>query len=167
MNKVSIGFRVSPNEIYYAILENTEEGYKFVSISNLKIPISIDEPGKLSFIRNTVSTILTQYNILYAGIKLIEGNARGSINNSLIFRFNVEGVLMELFSNSSIQKYFLGITSNIASVLGVKKEKPQDMLGKLIDVDELFTDDSKKVTGDYKEAMLVALAAMEVGEGNE
>lgn len=167
MNKVSIGFRVSPNEIYYAILENTEDGYKFVSISNLKIPVSIDEPGKLSFIRNTVSTILTQYNILYAGIKLIEGNARGSINNALIFRFNVEGVLMELFSNSSIQKYFLGITSNIASVLEVKKEKPQDMLDKLIDVDELVTDDSKKVTGDYKEAMLVALAAMEVVEGNE
>lgn len=167
MNKVSIGFRVSPNEIYYAILENTEDAYKFVSISNLKIPVSIDEPGKLSFIRNTVSTILIEYNILYAGIKLIEGNARSSINNTLIFRFNVEGVLMELFSNSSIQKYFLGITSNIASVLKVKKEKPQDMLDKLIDVDELLTDAGKKVTGDYKEAMLVALAAMKVVQGNE
>lgn len=167
MNEVSIGFRVSPTEIYYAIVENTEDSYRFVSISNLKIPVSIDDPEKLSFIRNTVSTILTQYNVLYAGIKLIEGNARGSINNALIFRFNVEGVLMELFSNSSIKKCFLGVTSNIASVLKAKKEKPQDMLDKLVVMDELLTDSNKKVTGDYKEAMLVALAAMEVGENNE
>jgi len=167
MNEVSIGFRVTPNEVYYAILKSNDDKYEFISISSLKIPVAIDDPAKLSYIRNTISTIMGQYNILYAGIKLIEGNARTSINNSLIFRFNIEGVLMELFSNSSIEKYFLGVTSNISAILNVKKEKPVEMLNNLIDVDELKTDANKKVTGDYKEAMLVALAAMEVGTKHE
>lgn len=166
MSSSSIGFRVSPTEIYYAIVKDTENGNEFISISHLKIPFSIDDPGKLSYIRNTISTILFQYHISYAGIKLIEGNARASINNSLIFRFNVEGVLMELFSNSSVRKYFLGVTSNISSVLNIKKDKSQAMLDSLIDVSNYTTDDNKKITGEYKEAMLVALAAMEVGECN-
>ncbi len=167
MNEISIGFRVSPTEIYYAVVENAEDGYSFISISNLKIPVSIDGPGKLSFIRNTVSTILTQYNVSYAGIKLIEGNARSSLSNAHIFRLNIEGVLMELFSNSAIHKYFLGVASNISSVLKIKKEKPQDMLDQLINLDGLSTDNKKKITGDYKEAMIVALAALEDGCNND
>ena len=167
MNEVSIGFRVSPTEIHYSIVENNKDNFTFISISSLKIPISIDDPGKLSFIRNTVSTILAQYGVKFAGIKLIEGNARGSINNALIFRFNVEGVLMELFSTSSIVKYFLGVTSNISSILNIKKDKPQIMLDQILDANDYLTDNDKKVTGEYKEAMLVALAAMEVGLKDE
>lgn len=167
MNSVSIGFRVSPKEIYYAIVENTGDNYEFSSIANIKIPISFDDPAKLSYIRNTVSTLLIQYKVCYAGIKLIEGNARSSLTNTSIFRFNVEGVLMEIFSNSTIEKYFLGVTSNIASILKVQKDKPHLMLDQLYDTNELSTDNHKKVTEEYKEAMIVALAAMEVGEKNE
>lgn len=167
MNNFSIGFRVLPKEIYYAIVESTEDNYKFISIANLKIPNSFDDPAKLSYIRNTVSTLLIQYKVTYAGIKLIEGNARSSLTNTSIFRYNVEGVLMEIFSNSAIKKYFLGVTSNIASILKVQKDKPYVMLDQLCNTDELLTDNNKKVTEEYKEAMIVALAAMEVGQKNE
>lgn len=163
MNKKAIGFRVTPTEIYYSILANVEEEYEIISISKLKIPVSIDLPSQLSYIRNTISTIISQYQICYAGIKLIEGNARTSVNNSLIFRFNLEGVLMELFSNSTIRNYFLGVASNISSVLKVKKGTAQEMLAEMIDIDNYKTDDNKKVSAEYKEAVIVALAAMEVG----
>lgn len=158
-----IGFRVTPNEIYYSILENRSDQYEFVSISNLKIPVSTDLPNQLSFIRNALSTIITQYKISYAGLKLIEGNARGSVNNGLIFRFNVEGVIMELLSNSDIHKYFLGVSSNISSVLNVKKSSPQDMLSQLLDVENYKTGDNKKIKNEHKDSMIVALAAMELG----
>ena len=167
MNSVSIGFRVSPKEIYYAIVESAGDDYEFISIANIKIPNSFDDPAKLSYIRNTVSTLLIQYKVCYAGIKLIEGNARSSLTNTSIFRFNVEGVLMEIFSNSIIENYFLGITSNIASILNVQKDKPHLMLDQLYDTNEIWTDNQKKITIEYKEAMIVALAAMEVGEKNE
>ncbi|WP_312045094.1 hypothetical protein [Anaerotignum sp.] len=167
MNEKAIGFRVTPTEIYYSIVANLEEEFEIISISKLKIPVSIDLPSQLSYIRNTISTIISQYQICYAGIKLIEGNARGSINNALIFRFNVEGGLMELFSNSTIRKYFLGVTSNIASVLKVKKGNAQEMLKAVVDIDNYKTDDNKKVSAEYKDAVIVALAAMEVGVTGE
>lgn len=165
MNEVAIGFRVSPDEIYYSIVANKEEGYEIISIANLKIPVSIDVPSQLSYIRNTIGTIMTQYQVCYGGIKLIEGNARVAINNDLIFRFNLEGVLMELFSNSTVKRYFLGMTSNIASVLNVKKGTPPEMLSKLIDIDNYKTDDNKKLGAEYKDAVIVALAAIEMGGG--
>lgn len=163
----SIGFRVSPTEIFYSIVENKDEGYEFVSISNLKIPTSLDIPNQLSYIRNTISTILTQYKISFAGIKLIEGNARGTINNSLIFRFNVEGVILELLSNSLIKKYFLGIASNISSILNIEKGNPQEMLKKIIDIEKYKTDDNKKISALYKDSIIVALAALELGIRND
>lgn len=155
MGKRAIGFRVSPNEIYYAIVEQREDVYEFISISSLKIPIAIDEPQKLSFVRNTISTMLLQYGIEFAGIKLIEGNARSAINNALIFRFNIEGVLKELLSNGKTQNCFLGLATNIAAVLEVEKAKPVEMFDELIDTSDLKTDYDKKVSVDYKEAMLV------------
>lgn len=167
MNERAIGFRVSPSEIYYSIIENKEDTYEFISISSLKIPVAIEEPQKLSFIRNTISTMLLQYKIEFAGIKLIEGNARSSINNGLIFRFNIEGVLKELLSNGQTKNCFLGLATNISSVLSVDKSKPVEMLDMIINTDDLATDSDKKVTSDYKEAMLVAIAALEDGLKNE
>lgn len=167
MESRSIGFRVSPNEVFYAIIENKEGTYEFISISSLKIPVAISEPQKLSFIRNTISTMLLQYNIDFAGIKLIEGNARSAVNNSLIFRFNLEGVLKELLSNGKTKNCFLGLASNISAVLEIEKAKPVDMLESIINTEEYMTDYDKKITGEYKEAMLVAVAALEEGLKNE
>lgn len=74
---------------------------------------------------------------------------------------------MELFSNSTIRNYFLGVASNISSVLKVKKGTAQEMLAEMIDIDNYKTDDNKKVSAEYKEAVIVALAAMEVGVAGE
>lgn len=167
MNEKSIGFRVTPAEIFFAIIDNQENDYEFISISSLKVPVSLDEPYKLSFVRNTILTIINQYKIQYAGIKLIEGNARNSINNNMIFRFKTEGVLMELFANSSIKKYFLGISKSIASVLEIETCKTQEMLDSIIDTSILLNDNGKKITGEAKEAMLIGLAALEAGLKNE
>ena len=161
----AIGFRVSPTKIFYSIIQktntNTNTNTEFISIASLNIPISIDLPCKLNFIRNTISTILIQYEISVAGIKLIEGNARSSVNNNLIFRFNVEGVIMELFANSAVKAYFLGVTSNIASVLKVEKCKPPEMLDKIMNLTGVKTDDNKTLSSENKESMIVALAAIE------
>ena len=163
----AIGLRVSPTEVYYTIIEPSDSGYQIVSISKLIIPKSTDLPNKLSYIRNTFLTIIEQYNIAYAGIKLLEGNARTSINNSMIFRFNVEGVIMELFSNSSVLQYFIGVTSNIASILNIDKASPQEMLSQLVDLSNYKTDDDKTLKDEHKDAIIVALAALEMGDMNE
>lgn len=166
MKEKAIGFRVSPTEICYSIVVDEEE-IEIISISSLKIPIAVDDPQKLSFIRNTISTILIQYKIEYAGIKLIEGSARGSLNNGLIFRFNVEGVLKELLANSCIKNCLLGLSTNIASILGISKAKPAEMLDSILENTDLETDNGKKLTAEHKESVLVAVAALKDGIKNE
>ena len=167
MKEKAIGFRVTPSEIFYSIVVNQKDEYEFISISSLKIPVAIDEPKKLSFIRNTVSTILLQYNIDYAGIKLTEGNARSGVKNNSIFRYNVEGVLKELLSNSVTKNCVLGLSTNIAAILNIPKGKPAEMLDSILDTANLKTDVEKKISIGHKEAILVALAALEDGMKNE
>jgi len=162
----AIGFRVSPTEIYYSIVRENGEQNEVLSISSLKIPVSIGVSEQLSFIRKTFDTIISQYDISFAGIKLIEGNARTSINNGLIFRFNVEGVLMELFTNSTVKSHFMGVASNIASTLSVEKKKPHEMLDGIMDLTEVVSDTGKKITCEQKEAIIVALASLEAGAKN-
>ena len=163
MNEKAIGFRVSPHEIFYAIVENKDKTYDFISISSLKIPVTLGDPQQLSFIRNTILTILLQYNIEYAGIKLLEGNARSSINNGLIFRCNIEGVLKELLANGRTINCFLGLTTNISAILNIKKAKPVEMIETIVNTEGMVTDSDKKVTTEHKEAILVAIAALEDG----
>lgn len=162
----AIGFRVSPTEIYYSIVRENEEQNEILSISSLKIPVSIGVSEQLSYIRKTFETIISQYDVSFAGIKLIEGNARTSINNNLIFRFNVEGVLIELFTNSTVKRHFLGIASNIASVLNIDKKKPHEMLDDIVDLTGVVSDTGKKLVDEQKEAIVVALTALEEGVKN-
>ena len=110
----AIGIRVTPSEVYYSILT---EGFSIVTVSKVIIPKALEDPDKLTFIRTTFISIIDEYNIKNAGIKLIEYGVR----NPSFFRINVEGIIQELFANSSIQKYFYGAIPKIASL--IKEDK--------------------------------------------
>ncbi|CAK7037468.1 hypothetical protein [Tissierella sp.] len=156
----SIGIRVTPNEIYYSIINSKDDGYEIISISYLKIPKALDIPCKLSYIRNTLNTIIKQYKINRAGIKLIEGNARVAMNASTFFRLNLEGVILEIFANSSIEKYLLGIAPNISAILGLESKSVKDMAEELGVDDTDVTDEGKKLSDNNKESLVVAVAAL-------
>ncbi|MFW2490934.1 hypothetical protein ACN077_20565 [Clostridium chromiireducens] len=159
---ISIGIRVTYNEIHYSIVKYDNNIHTTLSISKLKVPKALDNPCKLSFLRNTFETIIKQYKINRAGIKLIEGNARLTHNANTFFRFNIEGVLLELFSNSSIEKYILGLASNIASALEIQSKPVKDMVQDLGIDDSITTDEKKKLTDEDKEALVVAIAALAI-----
>ena len=157
---IAIGIRVTPNNVYYSIIKEDSEGFAIVSISNIIVPKALDTPCKLSYIRNTLDTIIQQYNINKAGIKLIEGNARSTANSSTFFRVNLEGVILELFANSSVEKYLLGISSNIASILQVEVKPVKEMAGDIGIDDSDKTDEGKKLNDENKESIVVAIAAL-------
>ncbi|WP_426349380.1 hypothetical protein ACPWSR_16815 [Alloiococcus sp. CFN-8] len=156
----SIGIRVTPNDIYYTIVDSEDDGYKTISISHLRIPKALDIPCKLSYVRNTFITIIKQYKVNRAGIKLIEGNARTEIKGSISFRINLEGVFLELFANSSIEKYLLGIAPSISAVLGLNSKPVKDMAEDLGLNDTDRTDDGRKLSDNNKESLVVAVAAL-------
>lgn len=156
----SIGIRVTPNEIFYSIVDEEDDECEIISISNVKVPKALDDPCKLSYVRNTIDTIIKQYKVTNAGIKLIEGNARTSANSRTFFRINLEGVILELFANSTVEKYLLGVAPNIASILKIKSKPVKEMAEDLGIDDSYKTDNGKKLNEQNKESLVVAIAAL-------
>lgn len=113
----TIGIRVTPNMVYYSIINQEDSQFDILKVSKLIIPVALDIPGQLAFIRTSLISIITEYKISKAGLRVAEGTAR--INNSAIFRINLEGVIQEVFSNSTIEKY---ACCNIAVISGILKE---------------------------------------------
>ena len=122
----SIGIRVTPSRIFYSIISEDKDRFKIETNDHLIIPVSLDLPQNLTFIRTNFFSILKEYNISKAGIRIIEPTGMRSNLNLVIKRINIEGVLLELFANSNIEKYFTGIISSIAGKLEVpiKEVKP-------------------------------------------
>ncbi|MDQ8092541.1 MULTISPECIES: hypothetical protein [Bacillus amyloliquefaciens group] len=109
----SIGIRVEPSEIYYVILELEDGGnFRFLP-QKLVLPKALNDdiPKQLSFIRNTLFSIICEYDIQYAGLKTTEGLAQ----TPSVFRMNIEGVIQELFADSTIKTYFAGTYNSIAA----------------------------------------------------
>ena len=69
----------------------------------------MDIPRKLSYIRTTLYSLICEYGITNAGLRIVEGNS----NNN--FRINVEGVIQELLANSTVDTYFTGRLDTIGS----------------------------------------------------
>lgn len=111
--KKSIGIRVSPDQIFYTIIEEDEKGGRIYLNEELIVPKALDLPRKLSFIRTTLYSLICEHNITKAGLRTAEGTATPNIS-----RVNIEGVIQELFSNSTVQAYFAGTLTSMAARIG-------------------------------------------------
>ncbi|WP_153730680.1 hypothetical protein [Sporosarcina obsidiansis] len=101
----SIGIRISPStrspKVYYAVINDQEDEFEIIRCSFLNIPLSLEIPEQLAFIRTNLLAIILQYNITHAGLRITETVAR----TPSVYRMNIEGVVQELFANSTIEKY--------------------------------------------------------------
>lgn len=158
---VSIGLRVTAKEVFYAIIEknNDSNDETILSISKIKLSPTMNEPERLENLRNTLITLINQYKIERAAIKVIEGNANSRINESIIFRLNIEGVIKEIIAANSIKKYLIGRANNVSAILGYKCKKVVQIADEL-GVSEVLTDDKKTLSDNYKEAVVVAIAIL-------
>lgn len=116
----SIGIRVKASCIHYCI--TTKEEYV---LDELIVPKALSKPEQLTFIRTNFYSIFKEYDIKLAAIRLLEPYAFDKANSkdSLMFRMNIEGVLLELFENSVILKYYLGVKASMASYLNLKSKE--------------------------------------------
>ncbi len=148
---IGIGIRVTPTQIFYTIIDN--EGNYENDI--LVVPAALDDPRKLSFIRTTLISIISEYNITTAGLRTAEGINKQNIN---LFRVNIEGVIQELFSNSTVETYFSGTLTSIASRLkSTNKIIKECCKGE----NNLFQiDDWDSMNQNHRESLLTCLAAI-------
>ena len=115
-----IGIRVLSNKkIYYSIIEQKGDTYNYISTSHLVVPLAMNKPEKLNYIRNAIVDIIQEYNITCALVRVRERLT--NINNLAVERFYIEGVLLESIAGSSVSKYALGQISSITKHLAIER----------------------------------------------
>lgn len=153
----SIGVRVEPTKINYTILDK-ENSELYSESLNIPKVMEDDVPRQLSFIRTTLYSIICEYDVKYAGLR----TAEGSTQNLNIFRINIEGVIKELFSDSTIESYFTGTLNSMASRLEVTVDELKSCIdGKT----ELFDIKWSEISKNKRESVLASLAALNSNEG--
>lgn len=155
-----VGIRVKPKEIYFAIIESNGDDVEIKTIEKIIIPISMDIPDQLSYIRTTLFSIINEYNVKNAGIRRMEDNSPSKRLEPIIRRAYFEGVIQELISNCIIEKYFSGKISKLGSLLGYK---PTDIKSCIDGNNNLFCiDEWETYKSEERESVLCALASSRI-----
>lgn len=154
MSDNAIGIRVSPQEIFYTIIEKQDDKQSYF-IEKVVVPKAIDFPRKLSYIRTTLFSLICEYNVTRAGLRTSEGSAQ----TLSIERVNIEGVIQELFSNSTVESYFTGTSTSIGSRLDSTRTDIKECYeGKK----NLFEVEGwESMNDNYRESYLAALASLQ------
>lgn len=150
----SIGIRLSPSCAYYSIIEkNNKDEFNLLDNSNLIIPQSAEFPFQLSFLRTNIFSIIQEFKINNAGLRITESVAY----TPSIKRINMEGVIQELLCDSNINNYFAGRITKIASILEEDKTVIKKAMKGEINIFDL--DNWNDLKNEERESFIVGLAA--------
>jgi hypothetical protein len=159
---VGIGIRVYSNSrIYYAIIsydkEKGELAYK--SISHLNVPVTLEKPEQLNFIRNSILDLMLEYNVEMAAIRLAEMGI-GTIKQTTIDRYYLEGVIQEAIASSPVRKYVAGPIAKLSASFE-KRTDFKEYAGGVKDFEHLPEDINwKALTLEERESVLACFAAI-------
>ncbi len=118
----AIGFRASPLEVTYAVLETPTadpDSYSVIGTGKIPIPAALWIPEQLHFIRTVLLDVIDEMSVRRAGIRLTEMVA---LNRST-FRNNVEGVLQEMLAASSVEHYVAGGNAALSAHMELTDKK--------------------------------------------
>ncbi len=152
-----IGIRVTPKMIFFSILDVENECFSISTTEKITVPVSMDVPDQLSFIRTTLFSVIKEYQVRYAGIRRMEDNVPNKKFEPVIKRAYFEGVIQELISNCSIEKYFSGKLSKIGCLL--KKDIRDIKSCAEGDVNIYKIKDWETYSKEERESILCAMAA--------
>lgn len=120
----SLGIRVEPKKVTFVVIDYNDNEADILNVENIKIPLSLDFPSKLKYVRNTVLDIIREYDISVAGIRIAESNS----DNLNTDRLHIEGVIQEAFSSSSVSKYFTGRLQTISKRLSLHNDQYRELI---------------------------------------
>lgn len=147
---MTIGIRARPSSVIYAVVDT--DCRTIVNLDEIVVPLALDTPDALKYVRSNFLDIIREYDIQQAGIRATEPNSQ-RVN---IQRLQIEGVIIEAFASSPLKGYYVGYISSIASRLG----RTRTGLKSMIDGDVAFdVDDWENMSKEEREAILCALGA--------
>jgi hypothetical protein len=152
---VSIGFRVSPKKVTYALVEGTPPAnFTLLNASAVFIPPALETPRQLQFIRTTLLDVMEEYAVSRAGLRIAEGLAL----KRNPFRLNLEGVVQEVLASSTVERFVAAQIATIAALLG---HKDRTIIKKMIAGEQApqYSLNWAALSEDEREAVLLAVAA--------
>ncbi len=123
-------------------------------IDKVNVPIALEVPEQLKFIRSTFLDIIFENQVNLACIRATEATAQ----KISIERVNMEAVIQELIASSSIEKYYVGQISNHICQTWHSTRTLQTLVESKADDCEFF-DDWSEYNKEEKESLLAALSA--------
>lgn len=60
----ALGIRVEPKKVTFVVIDNSDNEADIKNVETIKIPVSLDFPAKLKYVRNTVLDIIREYSIV-------------------------------------------------------------------------------------------------------
>lgn len=147
----SIGIRASANSIYFTIY--CRNNMEIINTEEIKIPISLDTPLRLKYVRSTILDILREYDVGFACIRATETSAP----NINIDRVQFEAVIQEAFASSELIGYYIGYISSISSRLKIDRKNFKPLVeGK---INDLNIEGWEKLSKEKRESILSAIGA--------
>lgn len=150
---ITIGLRVSPTEVTYALFDSADDSV--VDLDHIVVPTAMAWPSALKYVRSNLLDIMREYRVSFAGIRLTENNAQ----SPSILRLHLEGVIQEAFANSDLKGYFTGAIPALASRLGMQSA---DMKPMIKGRNDLKVENWGAMTEKQREALLAAMAVKNV-----
>lgn len=161
----SIGIRVTPKIIYYTIATIEKDGFSIgeEGVESIIVPKSMDVPQKLTYIRQTLFSIINEFNVTSAGIRITEYNARRSNAD----RLNIEGVVQELLANSTVLDYMLGTINVLSKFTGINNKELSESLKEGTPIEDYEISGWQSMKKEERESLITALAALSLEKEGE
>jgi hypothetical protein len=148
----TIGFRVSPAYVNYAVLDMTDA--TVVTRDRINIPKALQTPEALKFVRSTVLDVLREYKITKAGIRIAERTQHGPS----IERIQIEGVVQEALASSTVLAYFAGQIASISAKANIERAD----FKRFVSGEKNYADVGNwdELSAEEREAILTAIGAL-------
>lgn len=157
---ITIGIRATPKKIFYSIVDGNDiDDFNIISNDALVVPVALDVPRSLAYIRTNFLSILNEYNVEFAGIRVLEGNSP----TKDMFRINLEGVLQEMLAYSGVKRYYLGRLATFGMHLGHNSTLIKEFIDKKNEIIDIPSWNAIK-DKEQRESLITAIAALAVGK---
>ncbi len=119
---MTIGIRAAPKAVTFAVYDPAER--RVVNVEDIVIPVALDTPESLKYVRSHLLDVLREYDVQRAGLRVTEPTAK----QKNIERVQIEGVIQEAFASSAVQAYYAGTIASIAARLYIERNQIKPML---------------------------------------
>ncbi|MFP5200682.1 MULTISPECIES: hypothetical protein [Bacillus] len=162
----SIGIRVSTKrkeskgKIFFAVIEIENDNLNLIRTSSITIPTSLEVPEQLAYIRTNLLALMKEFNVKFAGLRIVEGSA----NTQISYRKNIEGVIQELFANSEIKAYDLLLINKFARIFSKNTAEIKSVIEGELDFAGMSKKEWKSHPKEIRESILASLSIVSCGE---